>query len=240
MDQRVISFPYPGGKYRIWQWLLRYFPTEGRRYFEPFAGRGNVFFNVKPVLHFTDWRLNDLNTGRFFKAIQDVDTDRLPFEVNPKAMQFWADRFDPVALVVEPVMSYRGKGFEAGGSGQSEGHSRYNRGQWIQKINLAKTRLTGVMCMWKSWEHCDWAGLTHDDFVYVDPPYVGTSGVGYDNIDHEKLIRTLISLPCRWVLSGYESDLYARLLGEPKDSQVRNREMTNEKNEKVMECIWTN
>ena len=48
---------YPGGKWRIAQWILSYFPTH-KVYLEPFFGSGAVFFNKEPSYIET---INDMN-----------------------------------------------------------------------------------------------------------------------------------------------------------------------------------
>lgn len=48
---------YPGGKWRIAEWIISYFP-EHKVYCEPFFGSGAVFFNKNPAYIET---INDLN-----------------------------------------------------------------------------------------------------------------------------------------------------------------------------------
>lgn len=60
--------------------------------------------------------------------------------------------------------------------------------------------------------------------IYSDPPYVMATRAqrgpryrfDYTDADHEALIETLGELPASVMISGYPSDLYARLLPEPK------------------------
>ena len=51
---KVPGFAYPGGKVRLRKWLVSMMPREGRRYIEPFAGRGNVFWLAACALRFRE------------------------------------------------------------------------------------------------------------------------------------------------------------------------------------------
>ena len=48
---------YPGGKWRIAEWIISYFP-EHKVYLEPFFGSGACFFNKQPSYIET---INDMN-----------------------------------------------------------------------------------------------------------------------------------------------------------------------------------
>lgn len=63
--------------------------------------------------------------------------------------------------------------------------------------------------------------FTRDDLIYLDPPYLKSARRSQRDIyehefgtagDHETLLRAIKPLPCRVVLSGYDSPLYARHL----------------------------
>ncbi len=65
-------------------------------------------------------------------------------------------------------------------------------------------------------ESYPWDG---SEFVYADPPYLPSTCTSYckyrHNLtaaDHERLLAILSGLPCRVMLSGYHSNLYARRL----------------------------
>jgi DNA adenine methylase len=57
------------------------------------------------------------------------------------------------------------------------------------------------------------------ELVYLDPPYLmstRSSGKRYDHeltdVDHRRLLRWAIANPCRVMISGYHSEMYARAL----------------------------
>lgn len=63
-----------------------------------------------------------------------------------------------------------------------------------------------------------------DELIYSDPPYVFETRINkkdlynyeYDTDNHIKLIRVLNSLNCFVMISGYESELYSKLLNSTK------------------------
>lgn len=61
--------------------------------------------------------------------------------------------------------------------------------------------------------------FTGDELVYVDPPYVPETRrrakvyrCDYTKDDHVQLLQCLVALPCKVMISGYDSELYNRKL----------------------------
>lgn len=61
--------------------------------------------------------------------------------------------------------------------------------------------------------------FTGDELVYVDPPYMPETRrrakvyrCDYTEDDHAHLLNCLVTLPCNVMISGYDSELYNRLL----------------------------
>jgi site-specific DNA-adenine methylase len=59
------------------------------------------------------------------------------------------------------------------------------------------------------------------ELVYADPPYVAATRRRtkiyrheYSDHDHERLLETLLRLPCNVMISGYDNAIYARRLGD--------------------------
>ena len=59
------------------------------------------------------------------------------------------------------------------------------------------------------------------EFVYCDPPYLksrrkkqrqGYYRYDYSFAEHQELLQLLLKIPCRVIISGYESDLYKEML----------------------------
>ncbi|PYV65143.1 MAG: hypothetical protein DMG97_33055, partial [Acidobacteria bacterium] len=69
---RLPRIGYPGGKSGLAKPITRFMPPFGRRYVEPFAGRGNIFWAAATYLNYEEWWINDLQTAPFFEALWDI------------------------------------------------------------------------------------------------------------------------------------------------------------------------
>ena len=233
---------YPGGKAKILDWLLPIFPQTGRRYVEPFAGRGNVFFAVFQRALFESYHLNDLNTGSFFGALARCPVNDLPATVEDVMLSFehWRDRaalLDPVALAIEPFVTFRGKGYASGRE-----QERYNKATASRRISAAQSILQQSSVSWskKDWIWLPWEEYDEHDFIYLDPPYIREDKVGYDDINHVELCTKLLECKGRWVLSGYDNEVYREYLGAPEHMLDRRIEMSDKRNATATECLWSN
>jgi len=235
-----IQFPYPGGKAKIRSKLYPYFPEEGRGYLEPFAGRGNVFWEWYPISDYEFYTINDLKVSRFFEALRDVNLEDLPFSITEEEFDVWYNRWlrdEPLAFVVEPKITFRGKGYL---SGWQKG--RYKRARYKPMCESAQHILRDkrVMIRNRDYVFLPWQDFNEDDFVYMDPPYYETGGVALGQIDHIQLLQILTDAKFQWAVSGYLSDLYLTWLGEPCLKLERKLEMTDAKGSTSIECLWTN
>lgn len=82
-----------------------------------------------------------------------------------------------------------------------------------------------------------------DELIYVDPPYLPMTRrrkkvytFDYRREDHQRLLGTLLALPCKIMISGYDSDLYnTELAGWHKVSfQAKTHVDVRD------ECVWMN
>jgi len=235
------AFRYMGGKARLRNWLIQHFPPSGNIYLEPFAGLGNVFFAAKNSLDFKKWWLNDTNP--FLRSLLKVDLESLPPQVSKDDFDSWKSKNDDVARVIEPRITFGGKGYKYGYSGSSGTHKGYNGKLYRGVCNSAKELLAGVSITNLSWEKLNIPKLSSDDFVYCDPPYFGTSA-SYSNIKHEDLVRVLNASRCRWAISGYSNNLYDTHLNykncyvSKRNSEIKGSNARKKK--PVVELLWTN
>jgi len=248
---KIPSFGYPGGKVKLRKWLVNRMPLRGRKYVEPFAGRGAVFWLAVHMLAFEEWHLNDPWTARWFDAIQRVDLNALPERLSEVLMRFYLRRcLDPKTRVNDDVaVAIEDRTMYSGGSPSPSNN-------WKIRPSLAglKRGIIRARAVLKSirptitaleWDKCGLENLSEEDFVYLDPPY-DTAGVcyAYDTLIHADLLRYLLEAPHLWMLSGYSSPLYLRYLGKPHGIKMHRMFMQqHEKGEKAImrrECIWTN
>jgi site-specific DNA-adenine methylase len=149
---------------------------------------------------------------------------------------------DPIALLIEPRVTFAGKGYPAGYSGSSGTHVGYVGTTYRTVCERARTLLAGADIINQGWQHA-LAQLGTTDFAYVDPPYYGTAA-SYPNIDHAALIDCLNAARFHWALSGYTNTLYEQQLKFVRHyTKERNSELKSSKSghyEGVVEHLWTN
>lgn len=231
-----------GGKARLRSWLMQYFPPTGNLYMEPFAGRGNVFYKAYTTLSFKEWHLNDIDIS-FFNALLKADLNLLPQQVTKDDFEYWKNQKDDVAKLIEPRVTYAGKGYKAGYSGTSGTHKGYAGDLYCKTCQAAKDLLQDVKVTQLSWENLGIEKLNGNDFVYCDPPYYETKA-SYNNVNHPDLIRVLNSSGCRWAISNYSNSLYdENLIYKNRYTQERNSEIKGSntgQRESIIEVLWTN
>jgi DNA adenine methylase len=244
-DMPKITFGYPGGKARMTSWLFNYFPKEGRQYIEPFAGVGNVFFAAKKTLHFKKWHINDQYNYAFLKSLIEIDPETLPDRVSKEDFEKWKSDKSHAANVIGPRITFLSKGYEYGYSGDSNNHIGYRGERYKPMIKTAKELITlpNVTVTGLHWEKLPYTTYNKQDFVYFDPPYYDTKSI-YPNIDHEALLKHLKVAQYKWILSGYDNDLYKKEIKNYwKASKVRNAEMSGMNKNSMQsrtETIWSN
>ncbi|MBL1294483.1 MAG: DNA adenine methylase [Thiotrichales bacterium] len=94
----------------------------------------------------------------------------------------------------------------------------------FKRYSIAKDDDTISLINGKCEEFLESYNFKGDEVVYVDPPYVFETRKSkkdlykyeYNDNDHINLIKILDELPCFVMLSGYESELYAKLLNRDK------------------------
>jgi len=235
-----LSVPFLGSKYRIWKQLCSQFPIYGQKYLELFAGRGNIFFNFQPIAVYNHYQLNDKYTGKFFQALKEVDLALLPdrYFLDNGSFELWRQKAsinDPMALVLEPFVTFQGVGYQFGvGTIYKKQYDRV-----IQLLRIIKKQIQNVQVTTTDYVYVDVANLTFNDFVYCDPPYLGCKDRVFPNIDHNEFLQFIKSTKARWAISGYDSELYLQELGEPT---IRLPKILTSSgcNNTAIECLWTN
>jgi DNA adenine methylase len=235
------SFRYMGGKSRLRKWLMNYFPKQGNKYLEPFAGVGNVFFQAKTLLHFKEWHLNDLNN--FLSSLITANLEELPDKVTRNDFHQWKTSPSPIAKIIEPRITFAGKGYGSGFNAGHKTHTPYDGKRYKATCEQARALLTNVTITHKNWYELEYNTLTNNDFVYFDPPYYETKS-SYPNISHPHLLDVLNNAHFRWALSGYDNILYqTKLKFVNRYEKERNSEIKSSNTGQysaVREVLWTN
>ncbi len=87
--------------------------------------------------------------------------------------------------------------------------------------------------------------FTSSTFIYIDPPYLMTTRRGRRKIyaselcedDHIRLLKTIQTLPCMVMISGYTSELYDDALSSWCTDYFRT---TNRRGTRTIERLWMN
>jgi DNA adenine methylase len=246
---KLPGFAYPGGKNRLSKKIVAEMPRSGDNYVEPFAGRGNVSFAALTTLQYESWQLNDIRMAPFFNAIvshgNTIEVPEHTFEEFLSQKQA-AVTGDPIALLLAPYLTYSGSGYGAGYRSAKGSPLRHHYETTLRRahqiLGLTQPLITNV-----DWEKTV-ADLGENDFVYLDPPYLGAivHGYGPKDLDHLEMIAILQAAKFRWLLSEYDQPLYRESFGEPfwrKDVQLRStnfrKDETHGKARRI-ECMWKN
>jgi site-specific DNA-adenine methylase len=191
--------------------------------------------------------LNDVQTHSFLKALQSYDSRDLPATITKDDyITKYQKSNSATALVLEPRITFRGSGYTHTGFAMGTGsHVGYTKNNYSLTVDAAKELLTGATIDNKDWTKCTiWNKLGPEDFVYLDPPYLdNTDKRYYPSIDHGLLLTKLENAPFKWILSGYDSDLYRKRKGKPFKCMVRELQMKVVKKDtldKRIECLWKN
>lgn len=247
---------YPGAKNRIAEWIISFIP-EHKVYVEPYAGSLAVLLN-KPRCHIET--VNDLDNDvvNFFKVLREHTEEFVRLiELTPYARQEYEQSYITLDTdtEVEKARKFCVKCWQGFGCGNNY-HNGFKNGQRSNSPNPAKAfsklpktvrevakRLQGVQIenlpaleILKRYD-------TEDVFAYIDPPYLPGTRKGYlyrheMNIDgHEELLETIKKHPGRFLISGYDNDLYNDILIGWKKVQ---KDTTAEHGLKRTETLWMN
>lgn len=228
---------YHGGKFRLAAWIMRFFPAH-RIYTEVFGGAAGVLLQ-KPRCHGEVYNDLDGQIVSFFRCLQQPDLrDRLVQAVTltPYARDEFELAWEPTDDIVEIArrvairaqMGFGSAGASKGSTGlRTDTMRRYSTAQmdWASYpaglLNVAE-RFQQVLIENRAAIDVLQQHDSPETLHFVDPPYVHStreirSQGGYrhemSDDDHAELIEVLTGLQGMVVLSGYQSELYADLLG---------------------------
>ena len=223
---------YPGSKWSLASWVIRFFP-EHHSYLEPFFGSGAVLFN-KPRSNIETVNDLDGNVVNLFEWIRK-DPEQLAQEIyyHPYARQTYEDAFSAVPenslekavnfyIRLNMGHGFRTNGGKVGWKNDVQGRERsYASQDWCnlpEKIMQAAERLRGVQIDNRPAIEL----IPRFDFenvlVYCDPPYMLETRHGKQyrcemtDREHEELLEILVAHKGKVLISGYDTELYKNML----------------------------
>jgi site-specific DNA-adenine methylase len=264
---KVPTFKMLGSKARMAKWVLENVPDkEYKRWIEPFAGRGNVYFRAlhDKSVAFEQALLNDRYMIKFIEALRDVSdfsfVDPSPIDKSlyekwrgmPKSRHRW---------LAESYVCRMGGSFVWGdetresweaqpgdpGPNTTCSRNRHNKKGTEARMQAAHDLMSKNPPVTSDIEWETFLRIANpgpDDIIYCDPPYNTKHKVPYPNIDHEALLNFLDSTPATVLLSGFNNPLYDAWLQSPKWNKVeRERALTagavrGKKKPKKLEVLW--
>ena len=225
---------YPGSKWRLAKWICEHMP-EHHSYLEPYFGSGAVLFTKEPsrleTINDLDCRVTDL-----FKIIRDCPEDLARVvAATPHSRKEYLATYKATGTedVLEStrqflIQCWQGHGFRtsrysSGWKNDVQGREApyalrnwYRLPGWILEVaeRLRQVQIDNGPAV-KLIQRFKYSNV----LIYCDPPYVLASRTGMQykyemtNDDHIELLQVLDNHPGPVLLSGYDSDLYADILG---------------------------
>lgn len=216
---------YPGGKWRIADWIISYFP-EHKVYCEPFFGSGAVFFNKQPCYIET---INDMNGDivNLFRVCRDYP-EELARAIN--LTPFARDEFincnahsdNPVEQARRTLVRYH----------QSFGTSNSSKNSWRNVQTYGGPRCATMWnCLPDTIMNCcerlkdaqieNTDALTlieryndESTLIYLDPPYLqnlrkkNMYKCEMSDEQHIEMLKLIKKSKSKIILSGYDNELY--------------------------------
>ena len=244
---------YIGGKYKLLKQIMPLFPSNINTFVDLFSGGANVGINVDAKYHiFNDMnnRINEMfryfatqTADELINAIKDRINEYGLSKVNEEAyLKFRSDYNDspnPLDLYILASYSYNYQ-FRFNNSMEFNNPFGRNRSQFSENMekNLyafaSKLKSMEAIFIDGLFTELDLSNLTPDDFVYLDPPYLITTGNyndgnrGFVNWGEEQevamysLLTQLTEQGVRWALSnvtqhkGRSNDYLQRFIEQEK------------------------
>lgn len=228
--KKIHAFSYYGGKYLMLAMLLTLMPVH-QTYCEVFGGSG-VFLMNKPAVKVEVY--NDLNSEivHFFRTLRNEPEELIRLlEMTPYARDEFKSCKRNIAFekndiekarkfYVRQAQSFAGRGKEFGMCDMNKSNAR----TFINKMETLRQvaeRLRNVHIENTSFEKLipRFAKDKEKVFIYLDPPYLPETRVTNNDYeyemtirDHERLLEMAVSLPAKFLISGYSSELYEKKL----------------------------
>lgn len=229
MNKTTSILKYPGGKWRISEWIISHLPPH-KVYLEPFFGSGGVFFNKEPSYLET---INDINGDivNLFRVCRERPEELArALEFTPWAREEYINCYEITGDEVERARRMLVRHHQSFGTTNSNlntwrNSQTYNSprcpAQWSElpetvlkicgRLKMAQIENKSAFELIESYN-------APDTLIYLDPPYLQSlrkrNLYKYEMTDmqHEELIELIKCSKSKICLSAYDNDLYnARL-----------------------------
>lgn len=221
------ALKYYGGKFRLAQWIINYFPKH-IHYVEPFGGGGSVLLQKEPAILET---YNDLdsNVVNFFRVLRHEPDELVRhIKLTPWARSEYELCLENSGEAMEDARRFFVRLWMSLHSGTRTSKSAWRRGKkkkapmkYLRPENLyaVAERLQNVQI-----ENRDALKLiaemdSPDTLFYLDPPYPASTRTDKnryacemnDDDDHRKLAAEISDLRGNIIISGYKCPLYKEI-----------------------------
>lgn len=260
---------YHGGKWRLASWIISHFP-EHKVYVEPFGGAASVLLKKNKSMAEVYNDLDDYIV-HVFRVLRDEKLGKklahqilfTPFSKLEFDKSYNLNISDPVekarriivrsffGFTSSSVTSSNKTGFR---SSAFKSHKKYSAGDWLnypEAIPGMIKRLKEVCIESIDGVHCIKKYDRDQTLFYVDPPYMlstrhkaairGEYRLEMDDFEHENLLRQLLRVKGKVILSGYDNNLYNNYLKNWRRSEkMANAQKASGGSKKTTEILWMN
>lgn len=256
---------YHGAKWALASWVLEHFPDH-ETYVEVFGGSAAVLLNKKPSKHEVYNDKNDVIVN-LFRVIRDDEMRNELIKLlsmTPYSRTEFLDarhhdeNYDPVTsahkLLIRAQMGFGSSGATSSYTGfksyTSVKGAASIKNLWTNlPANLIEvaTRLQGVMIENNDAQKLIKSHDSSDTLFYLDPPYSASTRENtdtygkfeYSDNEHESLLELVLGCSAKFVISGYDNDLYNDVLKGWKRS-FKSAAISSQKGSVVRtEVIWS-
>lgn len=255
---------YHGGKFRLADWVIKHFPKH-TCYTEAFGGAAGVLLQ-KPRAYAEVYNDLDDEIVNLFRVLRNEENRNKLIEqlvFTPYSRDDFQEAWEPCddsiekarRLIIRAQMGFGSAGASKGITGfRIDTKRAYGTAQslWVTYPNhlaIVGQRLSGVLIENRP---AIQVLQDHDDsetLHYVDPPYVHDtrySGAKTGRVyrhemsdqDHEELLKVLLELEGKVIVSGYPSEVYNDYLAKWKRVDTSARISSGRGTDVRTECLW--
>jgi len=262
---RLNFFSYIGGKFYLVDKLLKLIPSH-ETYIEPFGGSAKLLLNKPPskveIYNDADIRLanlfyvvsNEATFNEFYEKVNRLVYSRALLKELCECANTSPSFIGDVDKAVCFYYSMRASFSSGLGYGFAYSFTRNEASRFInsvKKLPIIHERLKNILTFNESYDIILEKYMNDEKvFVYLDPPYYGAEHYYkfFTEGDHERMLKLLKKAKFKWLLSGYDNNLYSKELKDFcklelssfKPSYGITKHSKHKKRPKSQEILWSN